>query len=142
LSTAFEKNKGRLPWPVEGAIVKEFGKIVHPVYKTVTMSIGVDIGTGRGERVECVASGKVEYVGWMRGYGQFVIVNHPGGYLTIYAHLDSIMVAKDKDVATGEALGTVGETGSLDGAKLHFQVRKSSDPLNPREWLEKRDDAK
>jgi septal ring factor EnvC (AmiA/AmiB activator) len=142
LSTVFEKRKGVLPWPVEGTIVKDFGKIVHPVYKTVTMSIGVDIETGMGESVSCVAPGRVEYVGWMRGYGQFVIVNHPGGYLTIYAHLNSILVQKDQDLQDGDLIGSVGDTGSLEGARLHFQVRKSTDPLDPRLWLGKKTGVK
>lgn len=135
---AFEKRKGKLPWPVYGTIDREFGKIVHPVYKTVTMNMGIDIRADRGEDVMCVAPGRVDYVGWMRGYGRFAIVNH-AGYVTVYAHLDSIAVAKDQDVEYGTILGRVGESGSLDGSKLHFQIRRESDPVNPREWLERKE---
>jgi septal ring factor EnvC (AmiA/AmiB activator) len=124
---------------VQGPIVKEFGRIVHPVYKTVTMSVGVDIQTSVGESVACVAPGRIDYVGRMRGYGKFVIVNHTSGFLTIYTHLDSVAVAKDQPVESGEILGTVGETGSLEGSRLHFEIRKSTEALNPREWLEKKD---
>ncbi len=135
----FEKRKGKLPWPVEGEITRAYGKIVHPVYKTVTMCNGIDIKAPKGDKILCVAPGTVDYIGWMRGYGKFVIVNHFGGYLTIYAHCDKINVIQDQDVKYGEELGVVGETGSLNGSKLHFQIRQSSETLNPGAWLDKKE---
>jgi murein DD-endopeptidase MepM/ murein hydrolase activator NlpD len=139
LKIAFEKRRGKLPWPVDGLVIREYGKIVHPVYKTVTMSNGIDIKITKGEKVFCVAPGTVDYVGWMRGYGKFVIVNHYGGYLTIYAHLDNITVVQGEEVKYGAVLGDSGDTGSLTGPKLHFQIRHSSETLNPRKWLEERE---
>jgi len=136
--TGFEKEKGRLQWPVIGKVIREYGKIIHPLYKTVTMSNGIDIQVAKGKIVSSVASGLVEYVGWMRGYGKFVIINHMGGYLTIYAHLDEIYVVENEQIKAGAAIGITGETGSLTGPMLHFQIRRSSETLNPREWLEKR----
>ncbi len=133
---AFKSRKGKLPWPVAGPVIKKFGRIIHPEYKTVTMSIGIDIGAKQGEEVVCVAPGVVEYIGSMRGYGKFVIANHYDEYLTIYAHLDQIRVRADQTLEYGAVIGTVGSTGSIDGAKLHFQVRKSTEPLDPGEWLE------
>lgn len=138
LKIAFEKRKGKLPWPAEGRVSKNYGKIVHPVYKTTTMNNGVDIRANKGDGVFCVAPGQVDYIGSMRGYGKFVIVNHFGGYITIYAHLNTINVDMGKEVKYGTVLGTVGESGSLDGVKLHFQIRKSTDTLDPSKWLEKK----
>ncbi|MFW5774782.1 MAG: murein hydrolase activator EnvC family protein [Chitinivibrionales bacterium] len=135
-SIAFQTRKGKLPWPVRGPVIKKFGRIVHPEYQTVTMSIGIDIGAKQGDEVSCVAPGNVEYIGSMRGYGKFVIANHYDEYLTIYAHLDQIRVKENQDLEYGSVVGTVGSTGSVDGAKLHFQVRKSTEPLDPQEWLE------
>ncbi len=139
LKVAFQKRVGKLPWPVSGPIIRDFGKIVHPVYKTVIMSNGIDIKIAKGNSVYCVAPGTVDYVGWMRGYGKFVIVNHYGGYLTIYAHLEKIEVAQDQEIDYGASLGVSGDTGSLDGPKLHFQIRHLSETLNPNKWLEKRE---
>lgn len=131
LKIAFEKRKGSLAWPVKGDVIQEFGKIVHPVYKTVTMSNGIDILASTGMSVRSVAPGRVAYVGSMRGLGNFLMVDHAGGYLTIYANLAEIKVPKDKEVEYGTVLGTLGKSG-----KLHFEVRKMTDALNPRDWLE------
>jgi murein DD-endopeptidase MepM/ murein hydrolase activator NlpD len=134
---AFEKRKGKLEWPVEGKVVSPFGKIVHPVYKTVTMNNGIDIGATKGTSVRCVAPGTVIHTGWMRGMGQIVIVDHNGGYITVYAHLQEISVRMDQAVDFGTRLGNVGDTGAMGDANLHFEIRKSTDAFNPSEWLEK-----
>jgi septal ring factor EnvC (AmiA/AmiB activator) len=137
LNATFEKEKGGLPWPVEGKIVAEFGKVVHSVYKTVTMNTGIDIGCTTGDKVVCVASGKVAYVGWMRGLGKLVIVDH-GGYYTTYARLEDALVAKDEKVEPQTLIGRVGEINAIDGPKLHFEIRRSTEALDPVEWLEKK----
>jgi murein hydrolase activator len=137
LNATFEKQKGSLPWPASGKVVTEFGKVIHSVYKTVTMNTGIDIGAANGEKVYCVASGKVAYVGWMRGLGKLVIVDH-GGYYTTYARLEDALVVKDDKVEAGSPIGKVGEINSFDGPKLHFEIRKSTEALNPMDWLERR----
>lgn len=137
LMTGFEKRKGSLPWPVDGKVLAGFGKIVHSVYKTVTMNTGIDIGAQQGERVHCIASGKVAYTGWMRGFGKFVIVDH-GGYYTTYAHMDEVTVEKEAEVKNGSILGVIGDQGVVGGSKLHFEIRKSTEAIDPLEWLEAR----
>lgn len=133
----FAKLKGKLAWPVRGKVSQKFGKIVHPVYHTVTMNNGIDIRAGKGKVVSAVAEGVVEYIGFMHGYGRFVIINHYNNYLTVYAHLQRSDVTKDDFVLAGSPIGLVGESGSLDGVKLHFQIRHGGEVLNPSEWLKK-----
>jgi septal ring factor EnvC (AmiA/AmiB activator) len=138
MQSGFEKRKGSLPWPVEGAITAEFGKVVHSVYKTVIMNTGIDISAGKGEKVRCIASGQVAYVGSMRGFGTFAIVDH-GGYYSTYAHLEEIVVEKDEEVKSGSILGVVGgDSGIFGETKLHFEIRKSTEALDPVDWLEKK----
>lgn len=132
---SFEKRKGKLSWPVKGMILNGFGKIVHPVYKTVIMNNGVDIGVKEGQTVQCVAPGAVIHVGFMRGLGQMVIIDHSAGYMTVYAQLQNVSVSVDQKVQAGTVLGQVGSTSK--GPSLHFEIRKSTDPLDPSEWLEK-----
>lgn len=134
---AFEKRKGKLAWPVTGSIISKFGRVVHPVYQTVIMNDGIDIAAKKGAPVKSVAPGSVAHVGSMRGLGRLVIVDHSGGFMTIYAHLDEISVIRDQEVALGAELGKVGETGTAGGAKLQFQIRKAAETLNPEEWLER-----
>jgi murein DD-endopeptidase MepM/ murein hydrolase activator NlpD len=137
LFLGFEKRKGALPWPIDGKVLTEFGKVVHSIYKTVIMNTGIDIGVSPGDKVRCIASGKVAYVGWMRGFGKFAIVDH-GGYYTTYAHMEEVTVEKDDEVRGGSILGTVEDGGLVGQTKLHFEIRKSTEALDPNDWLEKR----
>jgi len=87
--------------------------------------------------VRAVARGRVDYVSEDFGtYGQIVVLNHGDGYYTLYGHLSSIGVAVGAEVAPGQTLGHSGDTGSLKGAVLHFEVRKGGQSLNPEDWLE------
>ncbi|MBD3240124.1 MAG: peptidoglycan DD-metalloendopeptidase family protein [Chitinivibrionales bacterium] len=138
LSSKFAQRKGKLAWPVLGEIVKQYGRVVHPVYKTVTMNNGIDIAVRPGETVRCVAPGTVAYVGRMRGLGRFIVVDHYGGYLTIYANLGSISVAKEDDVEYGSTLGRAGPATAGERSTVHFELRKSTKALDPGEWLEVR----
>jgi len=133
---SFEKRKGKLAWPVQGRVISKYGRIVHPVYQTTIMNDGIDISAQKGASVKSVAPGTVAHVGSMRGLGRLVIVDHAGGFMTIYAHLDQISVARDQPVELGSELGKVGETGTAGGAKLQFQIRKATETLNPEEWLQ------
>ena len=101
------------------------------------MNSGVDIAAKMGEPVRSVARGRVEYVSWLDGYGRTLIVNHGGGYYTVYAHLSEVRVAETQTVVPGQAIGAVGDSGSLDGAKLHFEIRagKNAGTVDPMKWL-------
>jgi septal ring factor EnvC (AmiA/AmiB activator) len=133
--SVFERLKGTLPWPIEGPIISRFGKIVHPVYHTVTMNNGIDIGAAPGQLVRCVAAGTVIYSGSMRGLGRLVIVEHGGDYLTIYSHLDEISVSENQKVGAGTPLGRVAASGGTESAILHFEIRKSTNSFDPTHWL-------
>ena len=131
----FEKLKGSLPWPVQGKVIGTFGKRSHPKYKTVTFNKGIDIKAAYGAEIRAVFAGKVIYAGWLRGYGKFLILSHQVGYYTLYAHASEILVEEEDLVDTGEVIARVGETGSLEGPILHFEIRREKDQLNPLDWL-------
>lgn len=130
----FARLHGNLPWPIDGQIVSRYGSYRHPVLKTVTERLGIDIAAAPGSAVRCVAPGKVTAITWQRGHGNLIIVNHANGYFTIYTHLADIMVAPNELVEVGEILGTIGDTGS-DDAMLHFEIWQRFQHLNPEEWL-------
>jgi len=131
----FGANRGRLPWPVQGNVLTGFGPHQHPKYKTVVISNGLDIAAAEGAEVRCVGSGIVDLVQWLPGYGETVIVNHGRSYYTIYGHLGSVNVRPDDRVDPGHLLGTVGDTGSLKGVCLHFEVRQGGEAQDPVLWL-------
>lgn len=132
----FSNLRGRLPWPVAGHVANAFGRRTHPQHHTVTFNSGIDIAAASGAEVHSVAGGRVEYVSWLDGYGRTVIVNH-AGYYTVYAHLSEVLVVEKQVVAPGDVIARVGDTGSLEGPKLHFEVRNKAEPLDPMLWLSK-----
>jgi len=133
--TLFSKLRGVMIWPTEGRIVTRFGKVKHPELKTVTENIGIEIEAPEGSPVQVVASGKITTITWQRGRGNIVIVSHYGGYYTVYTHLGEIFVDLLDDVEPGQVIGSVGESGSLKGPILHFEVWKRTTKLNPENWL-------
>ena len=133
----FAQGQGRLDWPVHGRIIGHFGTETHPKWGTVTMNNGVDIETPVGTPVHSVAKGRVDYVSEDFGtYGQMVILNHGDGYYTLYGHLSSIGVSVGQEVTSGQVIAESGDTGSLKGPILHFEVRKGGTSLDPQSWLE------
>jgi septal ring factor EnvC (AmiA/AmiB activator) len=131
----FGQLRGRLPRPVDGKVEVPFGKVVNPRFKTVTVQNGVELGAPGGAPVRAVAPGRVVYAGWFRGYGNLVIVDHGEGYHTLAAHLASMSTAMGEEVGAGALLGTVGDTGSMRGPSLYFEVRERGRPVDPGAWL-------
>lgn len=132
----FGRLRGKLPMPVEGAVVEvTFGKVVNARFHTVTHHNGVDLRVHEGAEVRSVGEGRVAFAGWFRGYGNLVIVDHGAGFHTLYAHLAAIGVKEGEDVEAGTLVGLVGDTGSLKGAYLYFELRANGKPLDPMPWF-------
>ncbi|HTG49608.1 MAG TPA: peptidoglycan DD-metalloendopeptidase family protein [Gemmatimonadales bacterium] len=134
----FGNLRGRLPWPTEGRIITGFGAQVHPRFGTRTFRNGVDIEANEGREVGAVYGGHVIYTGWFKGYGNLIILDHDNEYYTLYAHMAEIGVKEGDDVRQGQRLGTVGDTGSLEGPRLYFEVRYQGKPQDPEQWLRQR----
>jgi len=130
--------RGRLPWPTEGRVIAAFGAQVHPRFGTRTFRNGVDIEAGEGRDVAAVYGGHVVYTGWFKGYGNLIILDHDHEYYTLYAHVAEILVKEGDDVRQGQRIGTVGDTGSLEGPRLYFEVRFQGKPQDPEQWLRQR----
>ncbi len=137
LSGNFEKNKGKFNWPVEGKLMHGFGRFRNPELKTVLDNPGIDIQSRRGTPVRCIFPGVVSLITYMSGFGNTVIIDHNDGYYTVYAHLDEVNVKMGEFVEGGTRIAYVGETGSLEGPKLHFEIYGSNKTLNPLTWLRK-----
>ncbi len=137
-AVGFGTLRGRLPWPTEGRIVASYGAQVHPRFGTRTFRNGVDIEAAEGKDVAAVYAGHVIYTGWFKGYGNLIILDHGSEYYTLYAHVAEIEVAEGDDVRQGQRIGTVGDTGSLAGPRLYFEVRYQGKAQDPAEWLRQR----
>ena len=85
-----------------------------------------------------MAPGAVAYRGWLKGYGNLLVLDHGDGYYTLYAHASQILVDEGDQVKGGELIGRVGETGSVEGPRLHFEVRYQSRAEDPQLWLRRR----
>jgi septal ring factor EnvC (AmiA/AmiB activator) len=136
--TGFGALRGRLLWPAEGKVVGEYGTQINPRFGTKTFRNGIDIDVAEGTNIVAVYGGHVLYTGWFRGYGNLIIVDHGGDYYTLYAHAAEVNVKEGDEVKQGQVIGKVGDTGSLQGPRLYFEVRHEGKPQNPAQWLQPR----
>lgn len=127
---------GRLAWPLRGKITSPYGYRVHPVFKTKTMHTGLDIDGNTGDPVRAASDGEVLYTGWLRGYGQVIVLDHGANLTTVYAHLSAIVTSENAKVRAGEVIGKVGATGIATGSHLHFEVRVNGDTTDPMRYLQ------
>jgi septal ring factor EnvC (AmiA/AmiB activator) len=128
----------RLPWPVNGQVLTPFGVQRHPQFGTVVYRRGIDIAAKNGDDVRAVNSGQVAYADWYRGYGRLVIIDHGLGIYTLYGHLSRLDVNGGDRVIKGQVIGLAGDTGSLKGPKLYFEIRRNGEAVDPLAWLAKR----
>ena len=135
-TTDFPALKGRMIWPTIGKVINQFGRYRHPKWRSVTLqNIGIDIQAEFGQDVRATAKGIVTAITWRRGMGNIIMINHFGGYFTVYTHLSQIIIQVDESVEAGQVIGSVGDSGSLSGPMLHFEIWKNKQALNPEEWL-------
>lgn len=134
LAEEFSKNKGKLPWPVNGPVVGRFGRQFHPVFKNLELppNNGIDVAVGKGTEVKSVFKGVVKQVFVMPGYNQCVLIRH-GNYFTFYCKLKTVNVKAGDKVGTGDVIGKV---DTINGdTQLHFEVWQNTKPQNPETWL-------
>ncbi len=130
--------RGRLDWPVKGQLVSGFGKARHPEVAAEVFHNGIDIEAPIGEEVKAVEKGTVVFADHFSGYGKMVILDHGERYYTIYAHLSEILKKNGDAVQRGEVLGRAGDSDSLAGARLYFEMRKDGRSIDPVPWFAKR----
>lgn len=135
-AVSFASLYGGLLQPVEGTLALGFGEHLHPRFHTKTMQSGLLIMASGGAPVAAVADGKVVYADYYQSYGPMVILEHGGGWFTLYTHLLGIQVAKGQVLKAGEAVGAVGDT--VDGPRLGFEIRHQAQPQDPQKWLKRK----
>jgi septal ring factor EnvC (AmiA/AmiB activator) len=133
------ERKGRLPWPLEGRVVTPFGFEKNPNFNTVVMNKGVEIAPGQDKSlILAIHPGKVVFADYFQGYGNLLIVDHGMTYYTLYGHCAEFLAAVGDMVRAGQPLAVVGDTGSLKGECLYFEIRYKTKALDPLQWLKRR----
>jgi septal ring factor EnvC (AmiA/AmiB activator) len=131
----FAMLKGKLLFPVSGKIISRYGNQIDPKLNTVTFQKGIEISTKRGKEIKAIYEGKVIYADWLKGYGNIIIIDHGGSYYSLSAHLSETYKSVGARVEAGEVIALSGDTGSLKGPCLYFELRHHGKPLNPLHWL-------
>jgi len=127
--------RGRIPWPVSGKLISYFGKTKDTRFNLIVDNSGIQIQAPEGTPIHAVAAGVVKFADWFKGYGKLVILDHGRGYYSLYAQAANLNVSEGQSVAAGEVLGSVGDTDSLVGSSLYFEIRKNGVPQDPLHWL-------
>ena len=134
----FSKLKGQLPWPASGRVVKKFGRSWNPERKTTTENPGIDIKGKPGSPVRSIIGGIITTITYIRGYGTTLIIDHGGGFYTVYSHITNVEANEGQEVQAGDVIAYMGDAGSVEGSKLHFEIWGNGQKLNPEKWLMKR----
>ena len=135
---SFKALKGQLPWPAEGRIIAKFGRQWNSKLKTTTENPGIDIKGQPGSPIRTVLGGVVTTITYIRGYGTTIIVDHGGGFYTVYSHVTNIQTVVDGQVRNGDIIAYMGDSGSINGSKLHFEIWGKGQKLDPEKWLIKK----
>src|SRR5690606_18691471 len=125
---------GGLSWPLSGSLLAGYGARMPDGRR----SDGVLVAAAAGTPVTAVAEGTVVFAEWMTGYGLILIVDHGNGYMSLYAHNDSLLKNPGDRVRRGDAVSTVGTSGGQGRAALYFELRREGKPVDPGTWLQKR----
>ncbi len=133
----FSQMRGRLDFPVTGDIIGRFGRQEHPELKTFTYQKGINIKAPAGTPVRAVHDGRVAFADWFKGYGFMIIIDHGEHYYSLSAHAAELLKTVGDTVGAGETIARVGDTNSIKGAGLYFEVRHHGKPQDPLRWLKK-----
>lgn len=127
----FEELRGKLPWPVKGALLAPYGT---PRGESGVIWQGVLIGARAGEAVRSIHRGRVAYADWFRGLGLLIIIEHDGGFMSLYGHNRTLIRETGDWVDSGEIIATVGDSGGSPKPALYFEIRRTGNPVNPGRW--------
>lgn len=131
-SSSVKKRSSKFAWPVRGQVISKFGVIAKG-----RNNDGINIKAPLGTTVKAADAGTIAYAGnELKGFGNLILIKHSGGWITAYAHNDSLNVRKGQKVRKGEKIATVGSTGGVSSPQLHFEIRAGKKAVNPLNYLQ------
>ena len=131
----FTSFKGLLNMPVKGKIISFFGHYKNTKFNVKNFRSGIDIKADRGEPIHALYDGMIIYSSWFKGYGNMIVIAHGENYCSVYAHIEEFFKTKGDKIEQNEVIATVGDTGSMVGSGLYFELRHHGKPVNPLGWL-------
>jgi septal ring factor EnvC (AmiA/AmiB activator) len=131
----FGSQRGKLTVPVSGEIVSNFGKHKHAEFNSFTFNNGISFSASHNADIHAVYDGEVIFADSFKGYGNMLIIDHGGGYFTLYAHTSRIVKKVGSAVKKSEIVAHVGDTDSSRGAQLYFEIRYQGKPVDPGPWF-------
>nr|WP_282003883.1 peptidoglycan DD-metalloendopeptidase family protein [Geotalea uraniireducens] len=131
----FGAQRGKLAMPAGGQIVDTFGRHKHPDFNSYTVSNGISIAAPAGAPIHAVYEGKVIFANYFKGYGNMVIIDHGGGFFSLYAHASRIAKGVGAEVSRNETIASVGDVDSSRGPMLYFEIRYQGRPIDPSPWF-------
>lgn len=131
----FASQKGRMSLPVRGEILESYGKHKHPEFDSYTFSKGLSISAGSGSDIKAIYEGSVIFADYFKGFGNMIIVDHGGGYFTLYAHASRLAKKVGANVSRNESIASVGDVDSTKGPILYFEIRHQGKPVDPAGWV-------
>ena len=131
----FAAQRGRLAVPARGEIVEYFGRHKHPEYNSYTVSNGISIAAPQGSDIRSVFEGQVIFADYFKGYGNMVIIDHGGGYFSLYGHASRIKKKVGAQVSRNDVIASVGDVDSPRGPLLYFELRFQGKPIDPTPWF-------
>ncbi len=134
-STGFASQRGRLSMPVRGRIIATYGRHKHPDFNSFTFSNGISISAPAGADVRSIYDGTVVFADYFKGYGNMVIVDHGGGFLSVYAHNSRVAKRAGASVSRNEVVASVGDVDSAKGPLLYFEIRYQGKAVDPSSWV-------
>jgi len=137
-SKEFPKLKGQLEWPAKGRVITKFGRQWNPKLKTTTENPGIDIKGKPGSEIRTVLGGIVTTITFIRGFGTTIIIDHGNGFYTVYSHVSKVEINEDIQVRGGDVIAYMGDSSSVNGAQLHFEIWGQGKKLDPEKWLKKK----
>lgn len=131
----FASQKGRMRMPVKGEVLETFGKHKHPEFNSYTFTKGLVIAAPIGSDIRAIYDGTVIFAEYFKGFGNMIIVDHGGGYFSLYAHASRISGKVGAEVNRGDVVGSVGDVDSTRGPVLYFEIRHQGKPVDPSGWV-------
>jgi septal ring factor EnvC (AmiA/AmiB activator) len=130
--------RGKLAWPLDGTIISSFGKKKSSRFDTYTFNNGIEIKPLQSDEIKAIHGGEIIFCDYFKGYGNLLIIQHPGNFHSLYGHCEQFLKQPGDRVGPGDVVAMVGNSGSLYGKSLYFEIRQNLKPQDPLSWLEKR----